>query len=144
MDETLISNHNEVVKPEDLVYHLGDFAFDKFPEKYARRLNGNVHLILGNHDRPKLLLNCEFVWIKDVHKLHDGEETFWLSHYAHLRWPHSHHGAYHLFGHSHGDLKGFGRSMDVGVGAQNYYPIHIDDVIARLKKIKVTPHHGED
>ena len=34
--------------------------------------------------------------------------------------------------------------MDVGVDAQNYYPIHIDDVIKKLKKIAVTPHHGED
>lgn len=32
MDETLIRNWNEVVGKDDLVYHLGDFAFHKDKE----------------------------------------------------------------------------------------------------------------
>ena len=144
MDEALISNYNEVVKPSDTVYHLGDFAFSRTPEKYFYRLNGNVHLILGNHDDESNLRNCQFASVQDVLFFHHNSNAFWLSHYAHLRWPRSHHGTYHMFGHSHGGLNGYGRSMDVGVDAQNYYPIHIDDVIKKLKKIAVTPHHGED
>jgi calcineurin-like phosphoesterase family protein len=144
MNEALISNFNEIVGPHDMVFHLGDFAFDREPEKYFNRLNGNIHLVLGNHDNPRFLRNCQFVWMRDVYYLRDGNDRFWLSHYAHLRWPKSHHGAYHLFGHSHGELMGCGRSMDVGVDAQNYYPIHIDDVIQKLNSIGPTPHHGED
>lgn len=144
MNEALIQNYNEVVRPSDMIFHLGDFAFDREPERFFRRLNGHIHLVIGNHDNRKFLRNCPFVWIKDVHYLRDGNERFWLSHYAHLRWPKSHRGTYHLFGHSHGDLKGYGRSMDVGVDAQNYYPIHIDDVVSDLNKVEFTPHHGED
>jgi calcineurin-like phosphoesterase family protein len=53
MDETMVRRWNEVVKPEDVVWHLGDFALASFD--HARnilgRLNGRKHLILGNHDR---------------------------------------------------------------------------------------------
>lgn len=55
MDETMIANWNRIVKPDDTVYHLGDFAFgrgsrEKIPE-YVERLNGNIVLTRGNHDR---------------------------------------------------------------------------------------------
>lgn len=40
MDEQLISNWNSKVTHEDTIYHLGDFAFSKTPEKYFYRLNG--------------------------------------------------------------------------------------------------------
>jgi calcineurin-like phosphoesterase family protein len=55
MDETMIANWNSVVTPDDFVYHLGDFAFGRgskeLIEPYARRLNGRIILIRGNHDR---------------------------------------------------------------------------------------------
>lgn len=52
-DETLIANWNKVVSKDDDVYVLGDFAFCNRSElgRYVKRLNGNKHLILGNHDR---------------------------------------------------------------------------------------------
>jgi len=54
MDEALTSNWNSVVKPEDLVWHLGDFtAFVKDLariEAYRKALNGRIRLIRGNHD----------------------------------------------------------------------------------------------
>lgn len=53
MNEGLIANWNAVVAPDDEVFHLGDFAFGAFTKvaSIASRLNGNKHLILGNHDR---------------------------------------------------------------------------------------------
>jgi calcineurin-like phosphoesterase family protein len=54
MDETLITNWNNKVKPSDIVYHLGDFCFLNKREdilKLRKKLNGNqIHLITGNHD----------------------------------------------------------------------------------------------
>ena len=49
----LIKQWNSIVKPEDKVYCLGDFAFGKelgVIQRIAEQLNGNKHLILGNHD----------------------------------------------------------------------------------------------
>jgi calcineurin-like phosphoesterase family protein len=60
MNETMVENWNKIVKPEDIVYHLGDVYFSKKPDStmILSRLNGRKRLILGNHDdgKDKLLL----------------------------------------------------------------------------------------
>lgn len=59
MHLTLKKRHNEVVAPDDIVYHLGDFAYGPGAKSWQqvgevlRRLNGRHHLILGNHDHLK-------------------------------------------------------------------------------------------
>ena len=50
MNEALISNWNDTVRPKDIVYHLGDFAFGRSNVELAGRLNGRKRLIMGNHD----------------------------------------------------------------------------------------------
>lgn len=50
MHETIIDRWNNVVRPKDNVYHLGDFCFGKIHLPIAARLHGNKRLILGNHD----------------------------------------------------------------------------------------------
>lgn len=50
MDETIVARWNEVVRPTDTVYHLGDVAIKKKALAQVSRLNGNIELILGNHD----------------------------------------------------------------------------------------------
>lgn len=49
-DEWLINKWNSVVGKDDTVLHLGDLAF-KGITNYLPRLNGNIILVLGNHDR---------------------------------------------------------------------------------------------
>jgi calcineurin-like phosphoesterase family protein len=50
-DETLIDNWNRVVKPDDIVWHLGDFCFGgKKNVEIAGRLAGRKRLVMGNHD----------------------------------------------------------------------------------------------
>jgi len=54
MDEMLIKNWNETVGKDDQVIHLGDFSWHKSFEKtkaICDRLNGDITLVLGNHDR---------------------------------------------------------------------------------------------
>ena len=53
MNECLVDNWNEVVKPQDKVYHLGDVYMGSSPEhpfSILSKLNGKKRLILGNHD----------------------------------------------------------------------------------------------
>lgn len=53
MNEILIKNWNETVAPNEVVYHLGDFALAaRAVETIVPRLNGRINLILGNHDFP--------------------------------------------------------------------------------------------
>ena len=59
MNEAMFDNWNEVIKPNDTVYHLGDVLFGEEKGKWLsenfEKLNGKKHLILGNHDNPKFL-----------------------------------------------------------------------------------------
>lgn len=57
MDEELIDAWNARVRPDDLVYHLGDFAMDaKHGVAIRRNLNGAIRLIVGNHDIVPVML----------------------------------------------------------------------------------------
>lgn len=48
MNEALVRNWNAVVPKDGIVFHLGDFCFGT--KKVLDQLNGQIHLILGNHD----------------------------------------------------------------------------------------------
>lgn len=133
MDETLIKNWNDHVRPNDQVYHLGDFAFGDNPAKYANRLNGKIHLVLGNHDYKQFgRLAGLFETVQDVKEIKLGRQRIFLSHYAHRTWPGSHKGSWHLFGHTHGTLLPMGKSFDVGVDEQDFKPINLDQVRKRM------------
>lgn len=56
-DEKLIENWNKVVRPHDLVWHLGDVYLGKDPTRFHEimsRLNGTKKLVRGNHDTLQL------------------------------------------------------------------------------------------
>ena len=56
--------------------------------------------------------------------------THVLCHYAMRVWNRAHHGAWHLYGHSHGKLPEAPTtlSMDVGVDNHDFRPWHFDEI----------------
>jgi len=50
MDEEMVKRWNEIVRPNDKVYHLGDVVINRKALKTLERLNGDKVLIRGNHD----------------------------------------------------------------------------------------------
>jgi calcineurin-like phosphoesterase family protein len=50
MDAFMVERWNSVVKPGDVVYHLGDVAMNRRHIQTMGLLNGSKRLILGNHD----------------------------------------------------------------------------------------------
>lgn len=50
MHEAMIERWNAVVRPKDIVWHMGDVCFGKFNMHYLAQLNGEKRLVLGNHD----------------------------------------------------------------------------------------------
>ena len=98
MNEGLIKNWNEVVKPGDTVYHLGDFAMGQrnLIPGILSRLNGRIILIRGNHDFSKSLGYFQEVVPSQVLEL-DGHK-FELAHNpGHLSQSHD----FALCGHVH-------------------------------------------
>ena len=58
MNEGLVEAWNAAVGPRDTVWHLGDVAFlsDLCVAGWLSRLNGRIHLLIGNHDSVKELI----------------------------------------------------------------------------------------
>jgi len=157
MDAVLIDNWNERVKPNDIVWHLGDFIFSrnwKEIAKLANRLNGKISLLKGNHDkylyknRHSLINNKgwgtnSFDTISDSYKeVNINGQRMTLCHYGMRVWNASHWGNWHLYGHSHDTLPSLGRSFDVGVDANDYKPLHFDEVKAKMDKMDFVPVDG--
>jgi len=136
MDETIITNWNKVITRKDTVYHLGDFAFGghDIVRKIRARLNGQIHLILGNHDYKNRIKNISglFSSISDIKEIKYEEKPIILCHYAMRVWSKSHFNSYQLYGHSHGLLKPQGKQMDVGVDCNNFTPISIDKIMRKM------------
>lgn len=131
MDEAIIKNWNSKVGPKDLVYHLGDFCFGdrKTHLNYTSRLQGRIILIEGNHDSVGQPQNYGF---SEKHKLLEvkieGRQHITLCHFAMRVWPRSHYDSFHLYEHSHNCLPGQGKSMDVGVDANNFTPLSFEEI----------------
>jgi calcineurin-like phosphoesterase family protein len=133
MDDEMIRRWRVLVKPSDDVYILGDFAFAD-PRPYAAQLPGRKHLILGNHDDrwKSKLYECGFIWVKDVFGIFVEDVPIWLSHYAHLAWPKSHFGVWHVHGHSHGGIPATHNRCDVGVDCWDFAPVSFEKLKRKL------------
>lgn len=128
MNEGIIENWNSVVKPGDTVYHLGDFSFAP-AEPFLDRLNGNIHLMVGNHEKPALAVRNRFVWVRDLTEVRVGKQSIVLCHYPLKTWNKDRHGAWHLYGHCHGTLEDPGnKSLDIGMDCHNYIPLSFEQV----------------
>jgi calcineurin-like phosphoesterase family protein len=157
MNEALIANWNRVVGPHDVVYHLGDIFLTQNAEALAirQRLNGRIRLVLGNHDKTALNIKHAFDWIKDYYEVKVDDAEAWggvrrivLCHYAFRVWNKSHHGSWHLYGHSHGSLPDDPDSLsfDIGVDCHDYTPLSYAQVKAIMATKRFVPidHHGRD
>lgn len=136
MNRALIMNYNSVVRPGDTCYILGDLCH-KLPVEKANvviaRMNGKKILIRGNHDLQydqKLFLE-----ILDFKVASFEEHYYALMHYPMLSWPKKEGGSIMLHGHIHADseynlnnLVDGNRRYDVGVDANNYYPVSIKQI----------------
>lgn len=141
MDEAMIERWNERVKPNDVVWHLGDFAFHKSKDELTtlfNRLNGNKCLIVGNHDHSD---TRRLFWtdVKSLTTINLGKTPIVLCHYGLRVWDRSHHGSLHFYGHSHGNLPGDNQSLDLGVDCWDFRPVNIDEIRERLRTLPARP-----
>lgn len=129
-DEVLVSNWNSVVKPDDKVYHLGDFCMNRTALKFAKRLLGRKILIMGNHDtfRTEEYLEAGFERVHGVLQY----DNLILSHIPvhtqqleHRFWANVH-------GHLHSKRINDWRYLNVGVEHTALKPITLEEVYSRL------------
>ena len=124
---------------EDEVYHLGDVAHLEHAglAETLARLNGRLHLILGNNDRRETMeATGRWETIAEMRELTIGAQRIFLCHYPLREWPNAWRGAWHLFGHVHGkyDKDPHGLSLDVGVDSHAYAPMSLEAIAQRLQR----------
>lgn len=141
---------NRQVGPRDTLVSLGDFSFanaDKTGTLFDRMRCKDILLISGNHDRFQP--ECQRVWYKEISI--GGFKTA-LSHFAFESWHKQHKGAFHLHGHSHGNLAPRGRRLDVGL--DNAYKIlgehrlftenEVFDILSKVEVVVADSHRSCD
>lgn len=145
MNEALIANWNAMIRPKDTVWHLGDFSMgsDQPASVFADRLNGNIHLIEGNHDQ-KTVRDCanSFASIDLIKTISVDGQLIVLCHYPMREWDKAWRSSWHLFGHVHSRLDDtpFSKSMDVGVDSHNFRPLSYEDVRNFMQNQDSFPH----
>ena len=148
-----MKNWNSVVGPDDHVYHLGDFCFGSV-DKWnwclePGRLNGHIHLILGNHDPERVFrpgtYTDRFDEICFQKVLFVEGWTVYLNHFPFASFSNNFdHKVIQLFGHIHSGPTGIGNVMmngntlqwnqyDVGVDNNNYTPISWAEIKTKMK-----------
>ncbi len=151
MDEAIIERWNAKVKPQDQIWHLGDFAFHSAGRIHGilKRLNGHKHFIWGNHDQAfeedKTLLNY-FESVNDYKEVKWNKQKIVLIHYPLLTWNKGHRGAWHLHGHCHGSINHMNTvttRIDVGVDNFDYAPVSFDEIaeIMKTRVYEAVDHH---
>lgn len=119
MDEWQIQKWNDTVGHDDHVFHLGDVSFRSNPDTLAilKRLRGKKHLVRGNHDRNMNgAVKACFESIEDYRELKTAcGQMIVLMHFPIESWNKMAYGTWHLHGHSHGNMEGFGMRADVGI-----------------------------
>lgn len=110
-DSVIIANWNYAIGIDDDIYILGDISWYNSTKtiEIMKTLNGNKHLIKGNHD-GKLLKNKQlrdqFVEITDYKELDLGKgKGIVLCHYPIPCFKNHYYGWYHLYAHVHSSFE---------------------------------------
>lgn len=155
MDNAIIERWNSKVGKDDIVFHLGDFAFasNKRWQELIYKLNGKIYLILGNHDItrwPGTYTMQLFDRVENQMMLKiDNKYKVYLNHFPFLCYD----GTYRnpedctiqLHGHVHQRIGDIGKDAqrlqyrfpyqyDVGVDNNNFYPISWEEILKIIYK----------
>ncbi len=122
-DNWLVDLWNSEVTKYDEAWHLGDLSFaSRYNDiaNFVSKLNGNINLIKGNHDKEEVLNRLQNDglinnwWHYKEIKIQDTKVC--LFHFPIIAWNQQGRGSWHLHGHCHGNLKeSKGKIFDVGL-----------------------------
>jgi len=157
MEQTILANFNKMIKPNDVLFLLGDVCLGK-KAAWERFLNAlptkNIILLKGNHDRWQSIPKDLVLTVMDSSRLQMCGMTFVLSHYPYRAgffralWKRLHPavrekrrpkdtGLWLLHGHDHRKTilcDYHPRQINVGVDANNFRPISGEEIIRIVQK----------
>jgi calcineurin-like phosphoesterase family protein len=138
MNEVILARLNDCVKPNDVLYFLGDFCLGRHEDvlTYRKRIPcRTIHFVEGNHDSTTRQAQHLFASWSSLAEVRVDKQRIVLCHYAMRVWPRHAQGGWQLYGHSHGNLPDEPRSlaMDVGVDTHDFRPWHFDEIATKMK-----------
>ena len=140
-NNAVISKINEVCRPCDILFFLGDFCLNVTHDQFLgfiNRINPRLYFLSGNHNSGWLKEYGKFCidtfgheaigvqWLNKITYFGNYTEIYWnnqfvvLSHFPLLVFNNSKFGSWHLHGHCHGKLSSSlpeaqsGKILDVG------------------------------
>jgi calcineurin-like phosphoesterase family protein len=137
MDAAMAARWNEVVRPGDEVWYLGDFAVRQSAPRISELLDalaGTKHLIAGNNDGPATTGLAGWASVQHYAELEVDGTWLILCHYPLRSWNRIGRGALDLHGHSHGRLAPLPRQVDVGIDCWDFRPITLTEIRAHLHR----------
>ena len=151
MSEILMQNLVSVLQPGDILYNLGDVAFQgkEFCHKVLERIaatGAEHHLILGNHDhniRKHQILRDFCTTVSSMKTIFIEKQMVVMCHFPMVQWENCERDSIHLFGHCHGSFTQPGKCMDVGIDTRpgDMMPYTWDEIKRKMEKLPATQHH---
>ena len=144
MDKVLIENWNNKVNAKDDIYIVGDLCYKTHHDNilhYISQLQGQKHLIVGNHDK-EIIKNSDlrryFVEIRDMKTIYDNGTKIILCHYPMVEWDGYYRDVLHFYGHIHNNydndtskyINSIKNAYNVGVDVLDYEPKTLNEIIS--------------
>ena len=97
-----------------------DEALDRVAKRWARAKDG------ANLPARAKRIPSNHTFFGDVKMIKVSGQLVWLSHYAHRVWPQKSYGAWHICGHSHGQI----RDVNPGTATEKCLDLGVENVIS--------------
>ena len=136
MNDFIVKSWNSVVSKEDLVYHLGNFAWDpKTAQDMIGKLNGTIWFINGEHDdslgdlAAKNMLPKNAKIERQIMPLHKMKVT--ISYWPLKSWPNKSDGYWSIIGYPDRSYKSDPKEMTINVSADlwNFKPQELQHLL---------------
>jgi calcineurin-like phosphoesterase family protein len=150
MDEIMLDKWNCRIGQRDTVYILGDLFFrNAVPsDEFLKRMNGEKHLIVGNHDKDWMKrtdLSTFFESVTHMIEISDGAHKLTLCHYPMMTWNGIAKGSYMIHGHIHNNTEAeyfslvcsMPNLLNAGVDINGYQPVTFKELLENNEKFKM-------
>ena len=132
MNEAIVARWNGTVRPDDEVWHLGDFAIRQRPAVVAEllgRLHGRKHHNTGNNDPRGTTQLDGWKSVQPYIEIETEGKSLVLCHYPFRTWHGMGKGWINLHGHCHGRLRPQPWQFDVGVDVWEFRPVTLGEIL---------------
>ena len=133
LNNTIVTNWNNVVKDNDHVYHIGDVVINKKYLDVVKQLKGKKRLVLGNHDifDNKMYYDVGFQKLFGT-RVFPGLQAI-LTHYP-IHPDCIKEGWINICGHLHSNNLLDRRYINVSVEQVNYTPVLLNEILTTRRR----------